>query len=262
MENRSVSSLMARRWWIVLLILAATLGAAYYFTRQQPPLYQSRVTYVARLSESVTNTKDINTALDVLNRQKDLLTTFTEIAKSRLIQTRANQRIDPSGSSPVDLTINSRLIPATNILEISVTGRSPGNVRDFASALGEETAAYANSLYSPYRLELLDEAQLPLRAVSPNLINNLVIAGIIGLCLGFLILLFSLALSGAFRSAAQEEQTNMQSLLSFQADLESLKHQSNAMRKELAEARKLFRDTVLEVRILGSTLHETNGSHK
>ena len=193
MRKGSVSQILARRWWIGLIVFVITFGAVAYLTDQQTPLYSARATYVTRLSDTITEGRDINTALDILNRQKDLLTTYSEVAKSQVIRSNAAQLLDPSGGNYLGLPVSSRVIAGTNLLEISVEGPDPGEVMVYTNAVGEATASYANSLYSTYRLDQLDPAQMPRRPVSPNYGFNLIIGGILGLFIGFGMMLYSLS---------------------------------------------------------------------
>ena len=247
---------MARRWWLFLLVALVVLGATAYLTYRQSPRYEARVTYITRVNDTITDGRDINSALDVLNRQDDVLSTYSEIAKSQMIKTKADQSL---GAQTRGLQVNSRLIPGTNILEISVQGEDPFQVRDYANSIGTQTAAYVNTLYPTYRLEQLDQAEAPGKPVSPNTMLNLLVGGILGLFLGFLVLLISAGMSGGFRETYTPVPVTSGTVPAFQSELDELKKQSTAIRDELSEARKIFHDTMIEAKTLSRTLHETNG---
>ena len=259
MERKSPIQTLARRWWIGLLVLLITVGVTAYLTSRQAPRYDAKVTYVTKLNETITSGRDITSAVDALNRQPAILTTYSEVAKSQIIKNRAAQTLGFFGNELRRLTVNSRVIAGTNMLEISVEGESPVLVRDYANALGAETSSYANSLYTTYQLDLLDEAQLPNRPVSPNLTINLIAGTILGLFLGFTAMLLSVWLTGAFRESSVPAPDNEEVLTAVENQIEELKQQSSAIRKELDQARTIFHDTLMEAKVLNDTLHRVNG---
>lgn len=265
MERKSTLQLLARRWWIGLLVLIITLGVTAYLTTRQTPRYDAKATYLTRLNDAITNGRDMTSAMDALNRQPAILTTYSEVAKSQFIKTRAAQSLGLSGDDLRGLTVGSRVITGTNLIEISVEGENPGQVRDFANALGDTTATYANTLYTTYQLELLDEARLPGRPISPILTINLIAGTILGLFLGLTAMLLSGLLSGIFREPGIPEAIPVTASMvsEVQSQIEELKIQSSAIRKELDQARSIFHDTLMEAKVLNDALHRVNGQlHK
>jgi diguanylate cyclase (GGDEF)-like protein len=89
------------------------------------------------------------------------------------------------------------------VLEITAQAHDPVLARDFTTALGAKTVAYTHDLYESYKLESLDQANLPDTPVKPNKPLNLVLGAVMGLVLGM-----GLAFLSAYLQAPSEHVPN------------------------------------------------------
>jgi diguanylate cyclase (GGDEF)-like protein len=197
MEIKMYLNLLQKRWWVVLLMIAIVLAATTYFTLNMQPVYQSKATYIVRLSPFAEE-KNVISALNTLTSRTEIAATYAGVANSSLIKNRAAVAL---GLQHRDgLSVTSQMESGTNILEIMVEGNDPALVRDYTNAIGAETVSYVESLYETYRLELLDEAILPRVPIRPNVPQNLVLGGILGFMLGVGLILFMEYLKVPFAS--------------------------------------------------------------
>jgi len=187
MEIKMYLRLLQRRWWIVLLMVAMSLAATTYFTVNMEPVYESKATYIVRLSPFAEE-RNVISALNTLTSRTEIVATYAGVANSSLIKNRAALAL---GLQTRDgLTVESQMDGGTNIIEIIVEGPDPALVRDYTNALGAETVNYVESLYETYRLELLDEASLPGAPIRPSLPQNLILGSLLGFVLGVGLVLF------------------------------------------------------------------------
>jgi diguanylate cyclase (GGDEF)-like protein len=185
MELKTYLHILMRMWWVVVLMFFITIIATFIFTANQPRIYESTTTFVVRpLASPTVDRNELATMIDVLSRRVEINTTYAEVAQSDLIRRGAIERLNLQREQPSGIDVLSRVIPGTNILEITVQGDNPELVRDFAGAVSAETIAYVSRLYDAFGLELLDEATLPTNPISPNVRSNLILGGILGLVLG------------------------------------------------------------------------------
>lgn len=184
MELRTLLQTLLPRWWIILGIAGATLAATAYFTLRQPPTYLSTATYVVRLGTEFTDSKDLLTALDTVSRRSEIATTYSEVANSRYIEESAATALGLSSAALRDFSVNSQLIPGTNVLRITGRGTDPEQTRLFTDAVGMQTALYVQRLYETYTLEPLDRATTRRRPVAPDVPLNLALGSVAGLLLG------------------------------------------------------------------------------
>jgi capsular polysaccharide biosynthesis protein len=184
MDIRSLLRLIIRNIWIVLLVTVITVVATLIYTNRQPVVYSARATFVARLNESLMDDRSSTGALDLLSRSSEISTTYSEVAKSRRIKFFAGERLGLDPATRADMSVDSRVVPGTNIIEITAEGAVPEQARDYANAVGQETISYVRSLYPAYELVPLDEAITPFDPARPNKTFNLALGVLAGLLLG------------------------------------------------------------------------------
>lgn len=264
MERRLILRSMARRWWIFLAVLLITVGATLFLTLRETPIYRAKATYVTRLSDEITDAKTESTVLDSLNRYVELQGTYSEIAMSQMIKRQAGKKIGITGSELRKLSVSSRTLPGSRILEISVEGEDPQLIRDFTTAVGEETMTYVNNLYPSYELTLLDDPNAPNTPISPKIPYNVIVGTLLGTFLGAIALLLSSWLRGDFKEiqAIQSDQGEPSVLLPLKSELGILMQQCELIRAELNETRELIHNTENEARALRTVLNNwsKNGS--
>lgn len=184
MELRILMQALLSKWRIILPIFGITFFAAWMFTRMQPSIYEAKATHILNLSESFNDQREIATVLDIISRRVEIATTFVEVATSRRIKILAAQELGLPPEIRNRLSVSSRLIAGTNIIEISVQGTDPILVRDFTNAIGSSTVTYIHNLYEIYHLEPLDNAVTPQTPIRPRATLNLILGGLFGLVLG------------------------------------------------------------------------------
>lgn len=183
MELKAYWRVVVSKWWIVLPTFLATLAAAAFLTFSQDPTYESTATYVVKVGGSSLDQKALVSALDALTTDQ-IETTFSEVGNSHLIRTRAMEALGLNGKQVRDVSVSSRVLVGTNVMQITVQGPDPVLVRDIASATGMQTATYVQGLYGAYEMQLLDQATLPASPVKPRIALNLIFGVIGGLVLG------------------------------------------------------------------------------
>jgi uncharacterized protein involved in exopolysaccharide biosynthesis len=246
---------MTRRWWIFLLILLITVGATMLLTLRQTPIYRAKATYITRLSSEITDARTTSTVLDSLNRYEELQGTYSEIAMSQMIKRQAGKKLGIGDLG--DLSVSSRTLPGSRILEITVEGENPDLIRDFAKAVGDETMTYVNSLYPSYELTLLDAPNAPNRPISPNVPFNLILGLLLGAFLGSAALVLSSWLRGDLRNVPVMESDREEQIAPapLKREFEVLRQQYESIRAELSETRELIHNTENEARTISTMLN-------
>lgn len=181
MELKLYFQILLKKWWVAIPTLLITFIATVVLTFTQPPTYESQATFIVSISETVGEIRDATSTLNLLSREEAIAGTYAEIAMSRLIRREARQTL---GISTEGYRVASRLLAGTNVLEVSVQGPDPNVVRDLTNQIGEQTIQHGNELYTTFRLSFLDEAVTPIRPISPNIVQNLLLGAVLGLILG------------------------------------------------------------------------------
>jgi len=186
-ELKTYIFILLRKWWIIVPTFAVTLFITFVLTNRQPSIYETSTTLVMRPRSSfVADEREMVRIVDILSQRIEINTTYAEVAKSRLIKNRAIERLGLSAAERKNLTVRSKVIPGTNILELSVEGSMPEVLPAFAAAVRAETIDYIGGLYDVFELEPLDEAATPKKPIRPNRTLNLAVGAVLGLLLGMM----------------------------------------------------------------------------
>lgn len=255
MELKTSLGLLLRRWYIIIPIFLATVALTVVMTLRQTPIYEANATYVATLSALMLDDGELASALDILSRRTEIVTTYSEIAQSRLIKNQASGELMLSSTQRRQYSVSSRVLAGTNLVEISVRGPDPVVAKDLANRVGDKTSAYVGELYSTYDLTPLDEASAPSNPAQPNLPLNLALGSVAGLILGMGAALLSIYLSGSpqavsspldYRGAPIPNTGNIR----LQDELAQLHKRSAEMRRQLDETRTILTTTRSETSLL------------
>lgn len=208
MELKTYLGVLASRWWIVLPITLITFLATAVLTFEQTPLYQSTATQIVKVRASASDDRGVLSALDALSRNS-VSSTFAEVASSRLIRAEAAERLGVSPAQLRDVSVSSRALVGTNVIEITALAPDPILARDFATAVGAATASHVRRLYDPYDLQALDTATLANAPAKPDVALSLLLGGVLGLLFGAGLAYLSEYLHGPTKEDASEQREQL-----------------------------------------------------
>jgi len=182
MELKRYLRAIQRRWKIVGAVALATIAVAAFLVSRQASVYEASGTYVVR-PVSLEVTESLR-ATDALNRGVEINSTFARIARSDVVKRRAREAVESAGLSTSGVSATSSVVPDTNILELGARGRDPEAVAAYATAVGEETAAYLREIGEVFSLEQLDTPEVPSSAVASNKSLTMALSVVLGLAAG------------------------------------------------------------------------------
>ena len=254
MDKELISTTFKKRWWLFLAIFLVTTAATLALTMSQTPAYKAKATYITRLNPEITDDRGITSALDILNRQDETVGTYSQIAMSEKIADLAAEQLSLSAGQQRDLTVDSRIIPGTRILEISVQGADPQKVRNFVMAVGDQTAKYVNSLYVTYQLDLLDAADVPGNPVSPKMELNLILALALGLFIGAGALFFSAWLTTRTNPTRAVQVGGDQFYVPVTGEMNELQKQFESLRIQMEETQRMVHATQMDAQLISTQI--------
>lgn len=176
---------VVRNQWVFFLIgIVLTTSLATLVAVRQPDVFEASGTFVVR--PRTVDGSEVVRAIDTLNRSVEIGSTFAFIARSDLIEDRAEESLDGDYGG---LSVQADLVPGTNVIEISVRGGHPERVAELALAVGRETVGYVAGLQDAFELVPLDEADEPGSPVGPNRSLTIGLGVFFGIAVGALLAL-------------------------------------------------------------------------
>jgi capsular polysaccharide biosynthesis protein len=157
MELRRYLQVCTRYWWLVAIAFLVAGGVTVSRVRSREPVYESSATVVVR--PRFVDSNQGARAVEALIRGVTINTTYAEIADSRLVRERAEDRLSPEVRR-TPMSVETEVVTDTNIVAIRVKGPDATGARDLAAAISTETVSYVEMLVDLYRLEPLDPPRI------------------------------------------------------------------------------------------------------
>lgn len=191
MELRQYLNILLRRWWVILPLMFISLTGSLVFAYSRTPIYESSSRYVTTLGSNVTSTTDSTIfAVDTLTGRQRIFVTYCEI----LISDRVRQQVytllglDATDKETAKMLSKYKVVcanlPETNVLLLTVQGKSPVLVTRMNEAIGLVGMGEANRLFPFFPLERLDVVFLEDKPVSPQYVQVGALGGVFGLIVG------------------------------------------------------------------------------
>ena len=140
--------------WLVIVLAALVVGVSSYIITdsQYVPVYQTKTTFV------VTNRSSSNTVYSNLTSTSNLAEVFTELLNSSILRKAIVQEM---GTSSFHGTIDTAVIPNTNLITMSVTDSNPRTAFLATRAIIEHHETLTYQVVDDIQLEVLQNPEVP-----------------------------------------------------------------------------------------------------
>lgn len=153
------------------------------------PKYSTRATLMVGRPASYASAGQSLEYNDVLLSQR-LVGSYSEIMKSDTVMKQVNENLTLNMTKgQLSGRINVQTVSNTEIISLTVTDTIPERAMDIANETATIFMDEVRTIMQVDNVQLIDAATLPEHPVSPNVVMNTAIAGILGLMLGVLIAL-------------------------------------------------------------------------
>lgn len=173
---------LKKRWIIVVvitLIAALTSGVVNYFILD--PVYEASTTLI--VGKKASEDQQASQLLDnnVLQANKQLALTYSEIAKSRTVEENVIKELGLKYTKEqLDKKITVDSVKNTEILAIKVMDKDPVLAADIANTMAKKFSAAIIDIKKVDSVSIVDKAVPPTQPVKPKKIQNVMIAFVVG----------------------------------------------------------------------------------
>ncbi|MFC7504765.1 polysaccharide biosynthesis tyrosine autokinase [Nocardioides sp. GCM10030258] len=227
MDFKQFLMVLRRRWISVAALVLVALAASSAITFTRTPAYESRAQVF--LTVDVRDTTDAYAASLFASGRASA---YADLASSTELASRV---IDQLG---LDLTseqlasrIKAEVVESTSLIELRVKDTDPQRAQLIAEVVTNEFTKYVEDLEAPtegsasqIRVRVTDEATLNRSQVSPDVLLNLVVAGLIGLLVGVALAVARDLLDRTIRTAddvAELTESPVLASIGFDGDIKS-----------------------------------------
>lgn len=187
-ELREIFLILRKRIRIIILIIIlfiATSGIGSYFILE--PQYQAYTTLMIGKPQGYNEKIEYS---DILLNQK-LVTTYSEIAKSRLIFNELTENLDLTLTiKELEKKVSVSLLKDTEIIKIAVDDKDPKLAFNMANEISSVFMKNVSKIMKVENIQIIDKAQVPLERKKPKPILNMTIAGVLGVMIGVFLVFF------------------------------------------------------------------------
>lgn len=188
MDLKNILSLFKQKFIIIVLVVSLFVAASAVITITCiTPSYSAKATMIVNKSNMVNNSSDYvyseYTYNDILLIQR-LVDTYSIIITSDSVLNKVAENLDLNMTADQlreHLTVSG--VGDTEIIQITVTDTIPKRASDIANEITRVCPDEIIRMVKAGSVELIDYAVLPQKPSSPNIVNNILIAGVLGFVL-------------------------------------------------------------------------------
>lgn len=179
---------------LIIILGLLTGGVAYGISSfVLTPKYDSNATMIVSNSTNTDsqNPQQANVELGQIQANKALISTYSEIVKSRGIADKVIQNLGlDMDYESFSQKVSIEPVNDTQIISVKVIDTIPERAKDIANETSNIFKDSIGDIMKVDNVQILDGATLPERPSSPNIKKNTVIGVVLGLILGVMIAIF------------------------------------------------------------------------
>lgn len=155
------------------------------------PKYEATTTMIVSNSKNEDNNQNGDVELSQINANRALVSTYSEIVKSKGVADKVinNLKLD-TDYEEFSQKVSIEPVKDTQIISVKVVDTVPERAMDIANATSMVFKDSITKIMKVDNVQILDKANLPEKASSPNIKKNTAIGLILGFIIGVAISLF------------------------------------------------------------------------
>lgn len=189
---------------IILCMLIVMLVGFIYVYFLLTPMYHSSTTLILVSDNNNTNSSMVQSDI---NLNKNLVSTYSEIVKSRTVLKQVIKKLD------LDMTVKElsklievELVENTEIIRIEVSNKSNKLAKKIVTTTANTFMKEVQNIYNLTNVAIVDKAYLEKEPYNINLVKQMIIFAVLGFGLGTLIAFLIFYFDTSIKSASDIEE--------------------------------------------------------
>ena len=195
-----------KKWWLLAgLFIIGVMSANYYSTNFTIPYYQAEATVFMGKEPSDEESKAISVATFQLTGQ--LVNDYEQMLKTRQVAETVIKKmnLDMSvGAFTSSLYITP--VAESRFAMVGFTHYDPQIAADVANELSKQLSVVAQQIVGYDNISIIDQAVVPTYPIGQGTLMNAAIAGLIGLIIGFLIIIVQILMNNTVKKEEEIEK--------------------------------------------------------
>lgn len=189
---------------IIIMMIIAIVGGFIFINYLLTPMYHSSTTLIL-VSD---NNNENSTALQSdVNLNKNLVTTYSEIVKSRSVLTQVIDKLELDMTvTELSKNINVTSVENTEIIKIQVSNESNIEARDIAKTTANVFMKEVKNIYNLTNVSVIDKAYLEKEPYNISLVKQLILFTMGGFVVGCIIVFLIFYFDTSIKSAKEIEE--------------------------------------------------------
>ncbi len=205
MDLRDFLRAVRERWILVAVMFILSVSAAGATSYLLTPQYEA----TTRLFVSTPASTDGNTQYQSNLFSQERALSYAEIIRGKRVAQMVIDDLDlPIAAEQLSSRVSAEVVPETVLLDATVTDASPAQAQILANAVGAAFITLVKDLETPdgaasatVTVTVVESADQPTSAVSPNVPLNVGLGALVGLLLGFGLAILRAALDNTVKNA-------------------------------------------------------------
>lgn len=181
-----------RYWWLIVLAAVVVAGASLFYTvRYITPMYRADISIYVNSYRAGQQVESVSGA--GLSTAEDLVSTYREIAKSKLVLSAVSEELSGEYSvSALRGMVSTSQVANTSVFHVYVSHRDPVTAAVIANTFGKILPDEIGMIVDGSSSFVIDYAEAPSAPYTPNKMRNTMLGALAGaaIVLAFLTLRF------------------------------------------------------------------------
>ncbi|PKM61483.1 MAG: hypothetical protein CVU99_03285 [Firmicutes bacterium HGW-Firmicutes-4] len=197
---KELFEIIIKKWWLILLLTVIGFGAAYVYTvKYVTPIYEANtVLYIGQEGGSLGS---IDVSLGQLNANSQLLVDYKQIASTRLVinEVIKNLGLNISYDEFKD-NVMIESVSDSRLFTVGFRHSDPQVAKQIADELAKQLTVAVLQIVGVENIRILDQALVPQVPISPNVLLNAVIGGLLGFFISLFVIILMFLINDSVRN--------------------------------------------------------------